>query len=77
MSLIFPGQSISTVSIAIPGSILENAQSPELRTYLAGQLARAACIFKVDEVIVYDDDSSQNSSTSKLSKLGIIVQSMK
>lgn len=46
---------ISTISIAVPGSILENAQSAELRTYLAGQIARAACIFCVDEVIVYDD----------------------
>ena len=27
-----------TVSVALPGSILENAQSPELRTYLAGQV---------------------------------------
>lgn len=27
-----------TVSIALPGSILDNAQSPELRTYLAGQV---------------------------------------
>jgi predicted SPOUT superfamily RNA methylase MTH1 len=26
------------VSIALPGSILDNAQSPELRTYLAGQV---------------------------------------
>ncbi|XP_041481351.1 uncharacterized protein LOC121428646 isoform X3 [Lytechinus variegatus] len=26
-----------TLSIALPGSILDNAQSPELRTYLAGQ----------------------------------------
>lgn len=46
---------ISTISIAVPGSILENAQSAELRTYLAGQIARAACVFGVDEVIVYDD----------------------
>lgn len=46
---------ISTVSIAVPGSILENAQSAELRTYLSGQIARAACVFCVDEVIVYDD----------------------
>lgn len=45
----------STISIAVPGSILDNAQSPELRTYLAGQIARAACIFQVDEVIVFDD----------------------
>ncbi|XP_032684597.1 putative methyltransferase C9orf114 homolog [Odontomachus brunneus] len=46
---------ICTVSIAVPGSILDNAQSPELRTYLAGQIARAACIYNVDEVIVFDD----------------------
>lgn len=45
----------STVSIAIPGSILENAQSRELRTYLAGQIARASSIYQVDEVIVFDD----------------------
>lgn len=42
-----------TLSIALPGSILDNAQSPELRTYLAGQIARAACIYKVDEVNIY------------------------
>jgi len=46
---------LSTVSIAIPGSILENAQTLELRTYLAGQIARAACIFQIDEVVVFDD----------------------
>lgn len=43
-------QELSTVSIAVPGSILDNAQSPEFRTYLAGQIARAACIYKIDEV---------------------------
>lgn len=45
----------STLSIAVPGSILENAQSSELRTYVAGQIARAACIYCVDEIIVFDD----------------------
>ncbi|CAG0896953.1 unnamed protein product, partial [Darwinula stevensoni] len=44
-----------TVSLAVPGSIMDNAQSPELRSYLAGQVARAAAIFRADEVIVYDD----------------------
>lgn len=39
-----------TLSIAVPGSILDNAQSQELRTYLAGQIARAASIYCVDEV---------------------------
>ncbi|XP_075971522.1 28S rRNA (uridine-N(3))-methyltransferase [Anticarsia gemmatalis] len=58
---------ISTVSIAIPGSILENAQSAELRTYLAGQIARAACVFCIDEVIVFDDIGDKiNTKKSKL-----------
>uniref|UniRef100_A0A8C7E605 SPOUT domain containing methyltransferase 1 n=1 Tax=Naja naja TaxID=35670 RepID=A0A8C7E605_NAJNA len=44
-----------TVSVAVPGSILSNAQSPELRTYLAGQIARACVIFCVDEIVVFDE----------------------
>ncbi|XP_034176089.2 28S rRNA (uridine-N(3))-methyltransferase [Osmia lignaria lignaria] len=51
----FEKKDISTVSIAVPGSILDNAQSPELRTYLAGQIARAACVYKIDEIVVFDD----------------------
>ncbi|KAJ8682473.1 hypothetical protein QAD02_018265 [Eretmocerus hayati] len=50
---------LSTISIAVPGSILENAQSAELRTYLAGQIARAACIYKIDEIVVFDDRGPQ------------------
>lgn len=42
-----------TVSIALPGNILDNAQTPELRAALAGQIARAAAIFNADEVILY------------------------
>lgn len=56
----------STIAIALPGSILENAQSPQLRTYLAGQIARAACIFQIDEIVVFDDygnDVSSETST--------------
>lgn len=45
---------LATVTIAVPGSILDNAQSPEFRTYLAGQIARAACIYKIDEVCLID-----------------------
>lgn len=45
---------LATVTIAVPGSILDNAQSPEFRTYLAGQIARAACIYKIDEVCPID-----------------------
>lgn len=42
-----------TVSIALPGSILSNAQSPELRAALAGQVARAAAIYCVDEIVIF------------------------
>lgn len=44
-----------TLSMAIPGSIIDNAQTKELKTYLAGQVARAAVIFQVDEIVVFDD----------------------
>ncbi|XP_029024530.2 kynurenine--oxoglutarate transaminase 3 [Betta splendens] len=44
-----------TVSIALPGSVLDNAQSTELRTYLAGQIARACVVFSIDEIIVFDE----------------------
>ena len=45
-----------TVSLALAGSILDNAQSVELRTYLAGQIARALAVFNIDEVIIFSDD---------------------
>ncbi|CAD7077193.1 unnamed protein product [Hermetia illucens] len=60
----------STVSIAVPGSILENAQSAELRTYLAGQIARAACIFQVDEVVVFDDLGVRDFKDNKVKTVG-------
>ncbi|KAL3641990.1 hypothetical protein CASFOL_012805 [Castilleja foliolosa] len=52
-----------TLSIALPGSIIDNAQSLELATRLAGQIARAATIFRIDEVVIFDsknvpDDAS-------------------
>jgi predicted SPOUT superfamily RNA methylase MTH1 len=49
----------STLSIAIPGSIVSNAQTTELRTYLIGQIARACTVYHVDEIIVFDDNLSQ------------------
>ncbi|WKX98436.1 hypothetical protein Q1695_013822 [Nippostrongylus brasiliensis] len=49
------------ISMAIPGSFLNNGQSSELRTYMAGQIARAATLFCVDEIIVYDETSKMTS----------------
>ncbi|XP_027198299.2 28S rRNA (uridine-N(3))-methyltransferase isoform X1 [Dermatophagoides pteronyssinus] len=44
-----------TVSIAVPSSIVDNAQSAELKSYLVGQIARSLVIFKIDEIIIYDE----------------------
>uniref|UniRef100_A0A914YKW3 Uncharacterized protein n=1 Tax=Panagrolaimus superbus TaxID=310955 RepID=A0A914YKW3_9BILA len=46
-----------TLSVALPGSILNNAQGPELKTYLAGQIARTCAVFCVDEVVIFDETS--------------------
>uniref|UniRef100_A0A0K0EAN5 Methyltransferase n=1 Tax=Strongyloides stercoralis TaxID=6248 RepID=A0A0K0EAN5_STRER len=45
------------LTIAIPGSIMNNAQCPELMAYLASQVARAATLHCVDKIIVYDETS--------------------
>lgn len=49
-----------TVSIALPGSIVMNAQTRELQTYLSGQIGRAIAIFKADEVVVFDDGCTKS-----------------
>lgn len=55
----------STVSIAVPGSIVANCQTREQKTQIAGQIARAATIYHVDEIVVYDDQlAPQRTRTS-------------
>lgn len=48
-----------TVTIVIPASIVDNAQSMELKTYLVGQIAKAATIFQVNEIVVLSNDKSK------------------
>ncbi|KAB2569721.1 putative methyltransferase C9orf114 [Lasiodiplodia theobromae] len=52
-----------TLSIALPGSIIaklcRSAQSHDLKTSMAGAIARAAAVFCVDEIVVFDDKQSQ------------------
>ena len=38
----------------MPGSVIDNTQNVEFATYVAGQIARAAAIFNIDEVRVRD-----------------------
>lgn len=51
------GQSGQTVSLAVPGSVVLNAQSAELRARLVAHIARAAAIFNIDEIVVWHDAS--------------------
>ncbi|TVU20733.1 hypothetical protein EJB05_30328 [Eragrostis curvula] len=54
-----------TVSIAVAGSIIDNAQSLELATLLAGQIARAVTVFRIDEVVVFDSNPAvENGGTA-------------
>lgn len=53
----------ATISIALPSSFVANAQSPELRMYVAGQVARAAAIFRIDEIVIFEETSEQQQET--------------
>ncbi|KAL1301499.1 hypothetical protein AAFC00_005743 [Neodothiora populina] len=48
-----------TLSIALPGSVIANAQTHETKTLLAAQVARACAVFSVDEIVVFNDGQSQ------------------
>lgn len=45
----------STLSIALPGSVVSNCQTRELKTQLVGQISRYATIYHVDEIVIFDD----------------------
>ena len=59
----------SQVTIALPGSVIANAQTPELKAYLAGQLARAVAIFRADEVVVYADSPRREASRTFMPRI--------
>ncbi|TKA70951.1 hypothetical protein B0A49_04646 [Cryomyces minteri] len=48
-----------TLSVALPGSIIANALNHELKTSLAGRIARALAVFCVDEIVIFNDGQSQ------------------
>jgi methyltransferase len=54
------------LSLLVPASLTEESPDLRIKTYQVGQLARAASIFRVDEIIVYktpDRDDSKFIST--------------
>ena len=55
-----------TISIAVPASILQQTCLLEkLKTYVVGQVSRAACIYNVDEIIVYNDNTWRSSNAQE------------
>ena len=62
----------NTVTMAIPGSILRSAQTKELRSYLVGQIARAAAIHEIDEIVVFVD-SAYEASAPDLDKTPSVI----
>ena len=55
-----------TVTLALPGSIVANAQTAELKTYLCGQIARAAVVFNIDEIVVFSDRRTPGDSSKPI-----------
>ena len=51
-----------TISMAIPSSFLNSAQTRELKTYLVSQIARAAVLHEVDEIVVFIDTAAEAAS---------------
>lgn len=57
-----------TVTLALPGSIVDNAQTQELRSFLVGQVARAATIFSVDEIVIFSSEDAARPGASGSSR---------
>ncbi|KAI6659996.1 Methyltransferase [Oopsacas minuta] len=53
-----------TVSIALPGSILSSVPTDELKTYVIGQVARAAALFNISELIIFNEMSTNPQALS-------------
>jgi predicted SPOUT superfamily RNA methylase MTH1 len=53
--------------MALPSSLISKVQSKELKTYVCGQIARAACLYSIDEIVVYNDTAVENKKYVSLS----------
>lgn len=65
-----------TVSVAIPAAIIDNAQSFELKTYLVSQIARAAAIYNVDELVIINSRGKHSSSLAKSDPTEFFVRNL-
>ncbi len=62
-----------TVSIALPGAVMDTVSTPQLRSYLASQIARAAAIFQVDEIVIFCENGELMKETSKKSDANLFL----
>jgi predicted SPOUT superfamily RNA methylase MTH1 len=44
-----------TVSVALPGSVLKKEYSDDVKSYISSQIARILSLFRVDEIIVFNE----------------------
>ncbi len=66
-----------TTTLVVPSSIVDNAQSLELKTYLVGQIAKAACLFCFTEIVVLScDKSSQMKMMADLTTTEFFVKNL-
>lgn len=60
---------VRTLSIAFPSSIFSNVPTPQLEAYLVGQIARAAVVFNVSEVIIFEESEDLKGGVSRTDRL--------
>ena len=66
----------STVSVVLPDSILYNSQTDLLRSYLVGEVARAATIWRVDEIIILRDTHAARNHHSRTNAVEYFVRNL-
>lgn len=60
---------VRTLSIAFPSSIFDNTPTPLLEAYLVGQIARAAVVFNVCEIVIFHEFSESPSTDNRIDRL--------
>ena len=54
-----------TVSIALAGSVMNTAKTPQLQSYLVSQFARIISIFCIDEIVIFSEKGTTIKETYK------------
>lgn len=60
---------VRTISLAFPSSIFDNTPTPHLEAYLVGQLARAAVVFNVTEIVIFREDDGISQDYGRIDRL--------